>query len=837
MYCDFTLFLAGMLTLCYIYSNSTQPPMKGCPSRASRSLDFRMVLKWILSLFVMGTIQAKASDSPDLLVTAVDTSAVVTDCQSLALGGTAVAVVRNTGTGGTGSAFQVLFFEDRNGNHKYDAGVDAILGSVSQGTLAAGAEALVSSPLTGHLLFSGNLIYALADSEEAVAETDETNNYSNSGLGCEYKPVPGSFAPILEWKWTSSSVMSDYLNVMMTPSVVDLNGDGVPDVVFGATSSRGGGYVEVGVLRALSGANGAELFTVTDSNLRVNTAASVAVGDIDLDGHPEILACDDTGARLMAFEHDGTFKWRSPSLEAIYWGAPALADVDQDGTPEIVIGRQVLNADGTVRWTGTGGRSSPSNVGPISCVADVDLDGSPEVIAGNTVYRANGTIWWQAAVPDGHNAVANFDADPFPEIVLVASGYVWVLEHTGAVKWGPVAIPGGGAGGPPTVADYDNDGEVEIGVAGASRYAVFETNGTLKWAAVTQDQSSNRTGSSVFDFEGDGSAEVVYRDELKLRVYRGTDGAVLFETPMSSCTWHEYVLVADVDGDGNAEIVAVANDNCGYGPQRGVYVFGGAHDSWVTTRKIWNQHAYHITNINDDGTVPAVEANNWESFNNYRQNVQTGISVFAAPDLTVSVLRIDARDCPDTAGLVARIGNGGANVAAAPVNVSFYLGDPNVGGLLLGVAQTSVSLKPGEYEDVGLVLDPAPAGPLDVCVVADDDGLGGGALSECNEINNQCCARLPIVCECVDTLVARPKSGKIQLVWQPVGTLGYAVYRGTIAGGPYLKIAYTESSYSTYLDDLVVNGTEYHYVVRPVAVTGDEVCQSNEANATAVGRR
>jgi len=159
----------------------------------------------------------------------------------------------------------------------------------------------------------------------------------------------------------------------------------------------------------------------------------------------------------------------------------------------------------------------------------------------------------------------------------------------------------GGVGGPPTVADYDNDGQPEIGVAGASRYVVFETNGTLKWATVTQDSSSNRTGSSVFDFDGDGSAEVVYRDELKLRVYRGTDGFVLFQTAMSSCTWHEYVLVADVDADGNAEIVAVANNNCGFGPQRGVYVFGDANDNWVTTRRIWNQHTYHITNVRDDG--------------------------------------------------------------------------------------------------------------------------------------------------------------------------------------------------------------------------------------------
>lgn len=92
-------------------------------------------------------------------------------------------------------------------------------------------------------------------------------------------------------------------------------------------------------------------------------------------------------------------------------------------------------------------------------------------------------------------------------------------------------------------------------------------------------------------------------------------------------------------------------------------------------------------------------------------------------------------------------------------------------------------------------------------------------------------------CACVGNLAARAKSGKIQLTWTAAaGVAGHNVYRSLLNGGPYTRLGQTPSRYATFLDSTAVNGTTYHYVVRPVAANADELCQSNQATGVATGR-
>ena len=213
-------------------------------------------------------------------------------------------------------------------------------------------------------------------------------------------------------------------------------------------------------------------------------------------------------------------------------------------------------------------------------------------------------------MPDGLNAVGNFDADPFPEVVLVSDGQVWLLEHNGAVKWGPVGLPGGGAGGPPTIADFDGDGQPDIGVAGATPLPPCSaTDGHVKWSAITQDNTSNLTAASVFDFEADGAAEVVYGDETRLRVLRGDGRTVLFETPLSTCTTLENPSIADIDGDGSARDRGHRQHHLRLlVPSTACSPSAPPAESGPPRAASGTSTPYHITNVNDDGTIPAHEA-------------------------------------------------------------------------------------------------------------------------------------------------------------------------------------------------------------------------------------
>ena len=588
---------------------------------------------------------------------------------------------------------------------------------------------------------------------------------------CEYHPPVAQFNPEVKFAWGSIANVTD--NVMMTPIVAQLDDDNcdnviderdIPEIIF--TSYANSGYVATGTLRAISIVNEkvVEKWNVTG----ISAARQLAAGNIDGVPGTEVVGCDVDGVTLRAFKGDGSPLWSASAPLTCF--QPSIANVDADPNPEIIIeGGIVDGVTGVVQAT-----FSPAMVGTF-LVADITGDGVLEVVSNTQAYHADGTqlldtggpahAWTGGTHFNSGPAVADLDKDGKPEVIAVYflqhQLAIWRYDANQASKVSFVrsgidingslnpSLCGGGSagnkwgGGPATVGDFNADGIPDVALAGGVGYAVFDGKkltdqnvadaDTFLWTKQTIDCSSAGTGSSLFDFDGDGKGEVVYADERYMRIYEGATGKVLFETCNTSGTLSEYPVIADVDNDGHADIVVASNNyssfNCNGTKTTGIRVFGDTLGKWVRTRRTWNEHAYHVTNIAENGDVPVSEpANHLEpKLNNFRMNAQPQ-GEFAAPDLVVQM----ALQCGDEYGLVAHVQNIGEAAVQPGVVVGFYEGAPP-SGTKLGEGLTTQTLYSLGSEAVVLPLATVPSGNVYAVV---DDGNPPHPWHECREDNN-----------------------------------------------------------------------------------------------------
>jgi len=696
---------------------------------------------------------------------------------------------------------------------------------------------------------------------------------------CTHLSPIGQFSPARQCSWTAPPAgdkFPKHINVLGTPMVADFDFDNnkkavKPSVVFvsydnddgGAQAARCDGAYH-GVIRIIDGATCKQQFSLDTAKVRA--ATSVAIGDINLDGRPDIVA-NRCGGGLVALTYDAKAKqwsvlWRTASKylgTSSMWDGPALHDLDNDGKPEVLMRYAVFSNKGVLRDIISGAPSYGSGYIPVA--ADINGDGLVELANGQSVWQWKGGKWvrWQhnAANAVGQVAVADFGTygasaagdrrgkrDGVAEIAVVSNGTVRVQTAAGRVIYGPVKIPAGGMGGAPTVGDFDHDGRAEVAAASHDSYSVFDPDcvagasksvcasgatGGILWSKGSQDHSSSVTGSSIFDFEGDGAAEAVYSDECFTRVYDGKTGEVLYSQWRTSCTWYENPVVADVDGDYNSELVVPSNKNCNIyvkcqknpkhpkhpvtgvtldplfrglrckaaadcrsahcvsgfcrcttdkacgkatdgfvcgppvsgtpgtgnvcraafkGAASGVFIYRDVLDRWVSSRFIWNQHTYSVTNVTEDGTIPRTQkwTQNWKvaGLNNFRQNKQGSLNPQSSPDLTAgprtasSVVPKLPYPCDKLGNLTlsVKLCNRGTQPVGVGVPVTFYLGKPAYKQVLC-TARNKARIDPGSCEKVSCVWKGAPFNKsMEVYARADDDGTGKGTTNECQEGNN-----------------------------------------------------------------------------------------------------
>jgi len=283
-------------------------------------------------------------------------------------------------------------------------------------------------------------------------------------------------------------------------------------------------------------------------------AYGIAVGDLDGDGDLDVTAADADGRALYWFENDGTgsftrhFIQRDHPKERLE--RHAIGDVNADGHPDVVI---VENLTGDLYWfenSGTPADGHPWKLHLISegglpfaydvAVADFDGDGDLDVAASS--WMANVVAWFENAgapgagpwlkhmidpeIPEARTIrVADFNGDGHPDLLATGSGadlLVW-YQHPGEDPTGAwtrhvidATMPRPIHGHP---VHMDGDGDIDVvmaaGMAGNSPGAVvwYESKGDPTggpWMRhMICEPMPHAFEAFAGDLDGDGNIEVV----------------------------------------------------------------------------------------------------------------------------------------------------------------------------------------------------------------------------------------------------------------------------------------------------------------------------------------
>ena len=541
--------------------------------------------------------------------------------------------------------------------------------------------------------------------------------YSTCNPDCYYLPPCGPIT--LATKWSSNAETGTY-----SPLVAgDLDGDGIPEVV----TTR----VEEADLYILDGATGQIKVHVIHPTTVWPGGTAPAIADLDNDGLGEIVIVG-FDRRLYCYDHAGALQFVSPGLVGYdfryRYAVPNIADFNHDGLPEVNLGNQIFSGQ-TGALLSSGGNFFSDGEHPArvavgySFASTVAVDALPnnacfscgglEIVAGNQVLAVNfftGINFPIVSAPpgysDGFTSVADFDGDGDLDAIVQGQRngqntvYVWDIQTSTVLREYTLLNNWSEGASRVNVTDLDGDGLLDVSFVSHPWIYALSNDFTPLWINPIFDPSSI-TCTSVFDFCGDGSSEIVYRSEEKLQILDGTTGNTIWEDVCLSFTHIENPLVLDVDADGKTEILIECGTNGS--PFTGTvvaYEIVGTPN--ITSRKVWNQHGYFNTNINEDLSVPRfqqlqhiVGGGLLNSFMNQYFN-----PTFPSPDAILTLLG-EPICSADSLIITVEICNVGDNIFPLNTPISAYAGNPQTTAAVpVGVVANSPEIGLGMCDTV-----------------------------------------------------------------------------------------------------------------------------------------
>lgn len=321
-----------------------------------------------------------------------------------------------------------------------------------------------------------------------------------------------------------------------------------------------------------------------------------------------IMGFYESGEELFDIDGNATEIWGFAETLLGLWSSPAIGDIDNDGQAEVfAIGRDNSTNTGVLygfRTVDTNNDNKPDklwgdgeiNIGhrtyrnPV--LADLNNDGYPEIIILDekqriSVYDRNKNLLGQKQLgntdwAEGEIAVGDIDGDGFKEIVIgckevaAGKGAVYIWDHNGNFSTNLTLVKefatGQRADTGIVLADIDNDGKLEallITKNGTNGYvyALNLENGSYvnsNWGGNTVITLPNNINNgeghfipriAVGDLNRNGNLEVVFGSRNKLYAL-DKNGVLLSGFPVDIDDIRDNApALADIDQDDNIEII------------------------------------------------------------------------------------------------------------------------------------------------------------------------------------------------------------------------------------------------------------------------------------------
>lgn len=287
---------------------------------------------------------------------------------------------------------------------------------------------------------------------------------------------------------------------------------------------------------------------------------SPVIFDIDNDGVKEVIY-NGWDQSLWILDGRSGVSERNVHLADTIWSTPKIADVDANGTFEILVSADI-----------TANENAGTSTGGIFHI--ISADGTQNIAGfnapiGNANYtnlrgKAEEQALWSSPV------TADIDGDGFLEIIYGTGNffhdergsYIKVWNHDGTLKF--ELDTQGRTFATPLVGDINNDGSMEIVATTLDGYCyAWDSNGTQLFATASRSFGST-TSDPIFsspiavDLTGDGKMEILYAqgaqvvmlDSLGNQLSSATQRTMIFEQYKGS------VVAKDIDHDGVIDILS-----------------------------------------------------------------------------------------------------------------------------------------------------------------------------------------------------------------------------------------------------------------------------------------